>query len=487
MTRGKMGSGGAERARWMGSRCCITVLGGGGRGGRERGPSELKPLFVCLGLALLPQVQPFVIKGGDGLWLGQQACRPAPVPGAGVCMLAPAPSAIASPALWRNSARPCRAPARGGCSLIRWGRHAEEPRAAGSGSGSGGTAVGQTRGEGKKEGQGDGRRIGSGSIPNLDPPGKPQLRAMYISQILSGFADRVWEFSIPFFLLAFNRPDSMMLAIMYAGVAGLTNVAGGPIVGYAVTKYPRLKTVTVCLMLQSILVMVSFIAISWGLSLSAASGGAIALLVFILTLTSSAASLASLGATLAVERDWIKCLNRYEEEDMRQSERILRGIGIGCRISAPLCVGVLLSLCTAQVAAAGIAAWSVLTIWIEWAILRILYFNFPRLSVPRSSRSRFRKDGESSDTVVRSGSGTLLSPTQTLLREKGNFRWFLAYKASWLEYLDVDAKGDGVVSQSDLSFAVRSGVMRCWDLWFGCIVGMSFFVYIKRLLAVSYI
>jgi hypothetical protein len=37
--------------------------------------------------------------------------------------------------------------------------------------------------------------LASGSIPNLDPdpPGKPQLRAMYISQILSGFADRVWE------------------------------------------------------------------------------------------------------------------------------------------------------------------------------------------------------------------------------------------------------------------------------------------------------
>ena len=364
MTRGKIGSGGAERTRWQGSRCSW----------RERGPSELQPLFVCLGLALLPQVQPFVIIGGDGLWLGQQACRPAQVPGAGVCMLAPAPSAIASPALWRNSARPCRAPTRGGCSLLRWGRHVEEPRAAGSGSGSGGTAVGQSRGEAKKEGQ-----IGSGSIPNLDPPGKPQLRAMYISQILSGFADRVWEFSIPFFLLAFNRPDSIMLAIMYAVVAGLTNVAGGPIVGYAVTKYPRLKTVTVCLMLQSILVLVSFIAISWGLSLSAASGGKIALLVFILTLTSSAASLASLSATLAVERDWIKCLNRYEEEDMRQSERILRGVGIGCRISAPLCVGVLLSLCSAQVAAAGIAAWSVLTIWIEWGILRMLYFNNPRL------------------------------------------------------------------------------------------------------------
>ena len=62
------------------------------------------------------------------------------------------------------------------------------------------------------------------------------------------------------------------------------------------------------------------------------------------------------------------------------------------------------------------------------------------------------------------GSGTLLSPTQTLRRENlGNTRWLLAYKASWREYLDVDGTGDGVVTPSDLSFAVRSGT-RTWQM-----------------------
>ena len=269
--------------------------------------SPLAPLIVGLGLALLPPAQPFAMQQGPGAgWCVGQTCRAARALGSGVYVRAPAPCAIASKAPWRSTARPCCAPA--SSSMFQWGRRAQGPRAVGRG----GAAVGQTRGDAKDEDRGGGRRIGSGSIPYLDPPGKPQLRAMYMSQILSGFADRVWEFSIPFFLLALNRPDSMMLAIMYAVVAGFANVAGGPVVGYAVQKYPRLRTVTVCLMLQSILVLVSYIAISCALSLSAASGGAIALLVFILTLTSSAASLASLSATLAVERDWIKCLNRYE-------------------------------------------------------------------------------------------------------------------------------------------------------------------------------
>lgn len=156
-----------------------------------------------------------------------------------------------------------------------------------------------------------GGRQGSG-IPYVDPPGEPKLRAMYLCQTLSGFADRMWEFSIPFFLLALNRPDSMALAIFYAVVAGLTNVVCGPVVGYAVEKYPRLKTVTVCLTLQTTLVLLSYVVMRTALSLTASSSGTIAALVVILTLSSSAASLASLASTHAIERDWIKCLNRYE-------------------------------------------------------------------------------------------------------------------------------------------------------------------------------
>ena len=170
------------------------------------------------------------------------------------------------------------------------------------------SVLSQIRGEARGS---KGGRQGSG-IPYVDPPGGPKLRAMYLCQTLSGFADRMWEFSIPFFLLALSRPDSMALAIFYAVVAGLTNVAGGPVVGYAVDKYPRLPTVTVCLMLQTCLVLLSYLAMRTALSLTASSSGTIAALVVILTISSSAASLASLASTHAIERDWIKCLNRYE-------------------------------------------------------------------------------------------------------------------------------------------------------------------------------
>ena len=67
-----------------------------------------------------------------------------------------------------------------------------------------------------------------------------QLRALYFSQFLSGFGDRVWQFAIPFFLLALHRPDSLKFAVVYALVTGFVNIACGPIVSYSVAKYGRL-------------------------------------------------------------------------------------------------------------------------------------------------------------------------------------------------------------------------------------------------------
>lgn len=68
--------------------------------------------------------------------------------------------------------------------------------AAGAIHGAVGTALAQTRGEAKGSTTGDsigrGGRQGSGSLPYVDPPGL-NLRAIYLSQVLSGFADRMWE------------------------------------------------------------------------------------------------------------------------------------------------------------------------------------------------------------------------------------------------------------------------------------------------------
>mmetsp|Transcript_7525 Transcript_7525/g.17416 ORF Transcript_7525/g.17416 Transcript_7525/m.17416 type:complete len:339 (+) Transcript_7525:2-1018(+) len=298
-----------------------------------------------------------------------------------------------------------------------------------------------------------------------------QLRALYFSQFLSGFGDRVWQFAIPFFLLALQRPDSLTFAVFYALVTGFTNIACGPIVSYSVEKFGRLQTITACMLVQITFVSLSFLLTYIALSLSSRWMGTLGFLMLLLTASCSIGSLASFGSTFAIERDWIRCLNNGNEVDIIKSENVLAKISVACRVAAPIFVAVILACLSPSLAALSIALWDLVAVMIEYSILRSIYVTNPRLAAPKEQQKK------------RKGPAAM-SPTQTLVRVAGRQRWFLAYQASWREYLDLD--GDGMISSTELSYGVRVGVLRCWDLWIGCICGAGLFVYIRRILALPY-
>ena len=429
-----------------------------------------------------------------------------------------------------------------------------------------GGGEGGVRGRGKAEEDAAAWREVKGMLPGADPSSaefqslvrieshlrRSQLRALYFSQFLSGFGDRVWQFAIPFFLLALHRPDSMKFAVIYALVTGFTNIAGGPVVSYGVEKFGRLNTITACMLVQTVFVTLSFLITYAALSLSAEWVGTLGFLMILLTASCSIGSLASFGSTFAIERDWIRCLNKGVAEYVAQSERVLRAISIACRVAAPVFVAVILSSLSASLAALSIALWDLVAVMIEYSILRSIYVTNPRLAAPKERRAP--------------PPGALLSPTQTLVRVRGRQRWLLAYRASWREYLDIDRDGAapallewlklprpsrmaqacssatapalthapaaerparpappdfaagvaslaGLITRPELAYAVRSGlavsrarpcrlrpraargadavrgpagVLRCWDLWIGCICGAALFVYIRRILALPY-
>ncbi|EKX55504.1 hypothetical protein GUITHDRAFT_99279 [Guillardia theta CCMP2712] len=265
-----------------------------------------------------------------------------------------------------------------------------------------------------------------------------QLRAIFLSQSLSLFADKMWDFAIPFFLLALNRADSTSFALIYALVTGVANIAGCPIVRYFTEKYSRMETITFCLWLQISLVVSSLLLLRLAFFLQTYSVLLFYLMVSLVTVTCSLASLASFASNFAVERDWLKCLTGRNEEKLQQSDLILRRITLVCRVLAPISVGFLLASFSAQVAAAGIAFWTLVSTCIEYSLLRDVYLTSPNLSLPRTRPfSKHDAFGRSPQVEGRRG-GEILSPTQTLVRVRGRQRWWLAYKASWREYMDLD-------------------------------------------------
>ena len=117
--------------------------------------------------------------------------------------------------------------------------------------------------------------------------------ALYVSHLLSTWSDKMWEFSVPFFLLGLDRPNTMSFVGLYALAAGATNIAFGPVIGYLVDKYPRLQTLIFTLLLQNILISVSFLLLYSILSLSTASGTFGAIMMSGVIILCACASLAS--------------------------------------------------------------------------------------------------------------------------------------------------------------------------------------------------
>jgi hypothetical protein len=120
-----------------------------------------------------------------------------------------------------------------------------------------------------------------------------KLWALYVSHSLSAWGDKMWEFSVPFILLGLNRPDAMSFVGVYAICTGVANILFGPIIGYLVDKYPRLQTVIVTLVLQNVLISISFLLLYAVLSLSSSSGAVGCALISGVVTFCAAASLAS--------------------------------------------------------------------------------------------------------------------------------------------------------------------------------------------------
>eukprot|EP00282_Hemiselmis_andersenii_P018330 CAMPEP_0172040254 /NCGR_PEP_ID=MMETSP1041-20130122/24388_1 /TAXON_ID=464988 /ORGANISM="Hemiselmis andersenii, Strain CCMP439" /LENGTH=167 /DNA_ID=CAMNT_0012698115 /DNA_START=132 /DNA_END=631 /DNA_ORIENTATION=+ len=102
--------------------------------------------------------------------------------------------------------------------------------------------------------------------------------------------------------------NSMRFATIYALVVGAANVISGPIIGYAVDRQGRRRTVTAALVTQALLVLASWFITRSALSLGRAHHPRMVALMAALITSCTVSSLANLASTLAIERDWIAVL-----------------------------------------------------------------------------------------------------------------------------------------------------------------------------------
>jgi iron-regulated transporter 1 len=91
------------------------------------------------------------------------------------------------------------------------------------------------------------------------------------------------------------------------------------------------------------------------------------------------AAVASMGAKVVIHKDWVVVIASDVPDRLTQLNSNMRRIDLSCSILAPLFVGLMSSLGTAPIAVAVVAAWSFVSLFIEYKLVGWVYDHIPAL------------------------------------------------------------------------------------------------------------
>ncbi|KAA0173827.1 hypothetical protein FNF27_04784 [Cafeteria roenbergensis] len=203
---------------------------------------------------------------------------------------------------------------------------------------------------------------------------------LYASHALSRWGDRMWAFAASIVVASVSGGVATLPAA-YGAIEGMSTFFGGASVGAALRTTPsqRLGVVRKALVAQNVSVALSAVAGVFALLIaedtvlagSDASGWLLAVAVGGLMLFGCCAAVAGLASSLAVEKDWAVVICDGNEDRLARMNSTMRRIDLFCKTAAPAITGALM---TAGVAwgAAGVAAWNVLSLAVEYRLLELV-------------------------------------------------------------------------------------------------------------------
>ncbi|XP_057827581.2 solute carrier family 40 member 1 isoform X2 [Cryptomeria japonica] len=218
------------------------------------------------------------------------------------------------------------------------------------------------------------------------------LRYLYVGHFLARWGARMWEFSVGLFMLDV-WPSSLLLPAVYGVVETASVAIFGPSVGDWIDRTHYIKVLKVLVGLQNI----SFIV----------AGGAVAvlliypssttkelnfiLLVSLINASGALGALASLGAAILIERDWVVVISEGHSPDLlTQMNAVTRRIDLSCKLLAPVAAGFVMSYASMATSAICLVLWNVFSVVLEYWLLSSVYHAIPALN----RRTEKEKRGE---------------------------------------------------------------------------------------------
>merc|ERR1711962_375923 len=226
-----------------------------------------------------------------------------------------------------------------------------------------------------------------------NPPGdrislagtKKPLWKLYISRLLTAWGDRLWSFGLVLFLIHM-RPDNLTLVAAYGFVKASIEILFLSAVGDWIDRTTRLRAAQILLIIQNVHVILGCVLLCvffYYRPAILAQGNLDWLLILIIVfvfLAALIAALASNGAKIVIEKDWLVIIAYKDEERLAKLNSIFRTIDLSCLTLAPVLAGLMFSYVNYVVAAVVIGAWNIFSVILEYRLLLSIYLDYPELS-----------------------------------------------------------------------------------------------------------
>ncbi|KAI3958157.1 hypothetical protein MKW98_020799 [Papaver atlanticum] len=281
---------------------------------------------------------------------------------------------------------------------------------------------------------------------------------LYAGHFLAKWGARMWEFSVGLYMIHV-WPDSLLLAAVYGVVENASKALFGPIIGKWVDRMTYVQVLQLWLLTQSLSFIVAGITVTWLLDNSGlrVSGFAVFVSLVVLTNVSGAVGiLSTLAGTILIEREWVVVISRGEPpEVLTNMNSVIRRIDLSCKLFAPVASGFIISFVSLEASAVTFSLWNVISVWLQYWLLKSVYDGIPALSENEARRQeRFEQifpveESSSISTVTE----ILLSHEGSSSASEAEHSWIhsaierlskVAFFDAWIVYLRQDVLLPGI-------------------------------------------
>ena len=202
---------------------------------------------------------------------------------------------------------------------------------------------------------------------------------LYIGHSLSSWGDRMWQFAVPLLLLDLDT-SKLTLAAAYGLVTSATVLIFGPVVGDWIDRTERLKAIRISLLTQNSFVVMTSLLLFLNRLFKLALAPYQKLVKFLALALGSVSYLASSSCGIIVQRDWVVVICHDDNNALAALNATLRRINLISKLVSPLFCGELMSALSLTWGAAFIAVWNFCSMFVEYYLLKTVYYRVPELS-----------------------------------------------------------------------------------------------------------